>query len=487
MILVGKIKNFWNKSNKPGSLQNKTKIQISFPSMPLAISNGLIHGAYLKFYTDIVGLDITIAGLVYLVFGIWNAINDPLLGVFIDRFKFRKDRGKFTYLLRVSAPITVIASALMLFAQPGWAEWVIFLFFTVLLFIFDTTQTAFAIAHTSYILVAAASNEERLDVSVFQTYFGQAGAFMSMMIPTLVLVGDSLDRYVTIGIFSIVIVFNTILYYFALKPLKENEEMFKREIESEEGKLVSDLKEHAKDLMKSKSFKTYILYQIIGKGATIPLFTLLLYMADYVLGFTGIQTTLVDLIPGLIMFLFVPLIAKWAKRWGFRKLILYATIPLAISYMGLYWVKGFWITLIVYVFVIIFTNVANVVHSTALGSIIDEDEQKTGKRKAGLYNGINQLLTIPVGGLHTLMFTTILGIYGFVSGTETQSVRAQTGIRLATSFIPALFLILGMIPLFFFPITKEVEDQLSEFSEKMHRASDEENVLDSNSPRLEEI
>jgi len=463
---MNKLKGFWSRQKKEGYITNKQKFQLAFPQMPLAISNGLIHSAYIKFYTDIIGLDIKYVGIIWLLFGIWNAVNDPMMGVFIDRFKYKPKRGKYTYLLKVTAPITVLSSAAMLYAQPSWPTWLIFGFLTVLLFVYDTTQTGYAISYGNYILVAAASNEERLDVSVIHMYAGQLGAFLSMIIPTLLLVGD-VNRILVITLFTAVIVINSLLYFFALKPLKETPEMF-RDIRTDEGKLIEQLKRDAKSLIKSKSFITYLLYQIIGRGATIILFTQLLYMADHVLGLKGIQTTLLDVLPGLVMFLFLPLFPRISKITGMRNLLILASIPLGLSYMALYFVNGFWPAMFVYIGIVVFTNV-NVVGGPLFGAIIDEDERRTGVRKAGLFTGMNALLTIPVGGIHTMLFTSILAFYGFVSGAEAQPETAVFGIRMASSFLPGILIILGMIPLFFLPINKKVEKELSDFSVRMHR------------------
>ncbi|MBN2557664.1 MAG: MFS transporter [Clostridia bacterium] len=463
-------KGFWSRQKAEGYITNKQKFQLAFPQMPLAISNGLIHSAYIKFYTDIIGLDIEYVGIIWLLFGIWNAVNDPMMGVFIDRFKYKPKRGKYTYLLKVTAPITVLSSAAMLYAQPGWPTWLIFGFLTILLFIFDTTQTGYSISYGNYILVAAASNEERLDVSVIHMYAGQLGAFLSMIIPTLLLVGD-VNPTLVVVLFTAVILVNSLLYYFALKPLKESPAMF-RDIRTDEGKLVEQLKRDAKSLIKSRPFVAYLIYQIIGRGATIILFTQLLYMADHVLGMKGIQTTLLDVVPGLVMFLFLPLFPRISKITGMRNLLILASIPLGLSYMALYFVNGFWPAMLVYIFIIVFTNV-NVVGGPLFGAIIDEDERRTGTRKAGLFTGMNALLTIPVGGLHTMIFTSILAFYGFASGAGEQSETAIFGIRMASSFLPGILIILGMIPLFFMSINKKVEAELSDFSVHMHRLNGE--------------
>jgi GPH family glycoside/pentoside/hexuronide:cation symporter len=461
-------KGYWQKQGTSGYITNKQKIQLAFPQMPLAISNGLIHSAYIKVYTDIIGLDIKYVGIIWMIFSIWNAINDPLMGVFMDRFRYKPHRGKYTYILKVTAPVTVLSSAAMLYAQPDWPTWVIFGFLTVLLFIYDTTQTGYAIAYSNYILIAAPTSDERLDVSVVNMYAGQIGAFLSMIIPTLLLVGD-VDKTLVIILFTGVIVLNSLLYYFALKPLKEPPDMFK-DIRTDEGKLVEQLRRDAKSLIKSRSFISYLIYQVIGRGATAILFTQLLYMADHVLHLKGIETTLMDVVPGLVMFAFLPLFPKLSSIFGMRNLIIIAAIPLGLSYISLYFVNGFWTAMPVYIGIILFTNIGSVIGSPLFGAIIDEDEKRTGTRKAGLFTGMNALLTIPIGGLHTLIFTSILAFYGFVSGAEAQVESAVSGIRLASSFLPGMLIILGAIPLFFLPINKKVEKELSDFSTAMHRS-----------------
>ena len=99
----------------------------------------------------------------------------------------------------------------------------------------------------------------------------------------------------------------------------------------------------------------------------------------------------------------------------------------------------------------------------------DEDEQRTGSRKAGLYTGLNALLTIPVGGMHTVIFTTILAAYTFTSGTEVQGDQALLGIRIGTGLVPALSALFAIIPMALSPINFTKERALSEFSEQQHR------------------
>lgn len=473
--LKHKAKNAFSNKSHNGRISNRTKFFLAFPGMPVALSNTLIHNAYIKFYTDMVGLDVKYVGILYLLFGIWNAINDPALGVLIDRFKFRPSRGKYVYLMRVTAPITVFSSFAMIFAQPSWDQWLIFAFLLILLFIYDTTQTAYSISYAAYVYVAAPTNEERVDVSVVRTYIAHAGGFFGTIVPTLLLVGES-DRQLTVILFSGVLILNSLLYFVALKPLKDKEEMYRDDFESEEGAFAKQLKENARDAFTSRSFITYILYQFFARGPIFMYFTPFLYMMDYVLRLNGGQATVVDVLPGLIMFICVPFIGRASKRYGVKKIGMYSSIPLAFAFLSLFWVQNMWQAILGYTAVIVFAQFGAIIHVPMLGAIIDEDEQRTGSRKAGLYTGLNALLTIPVGGMHTVIFTTILAAYTFTSGSEVQGDQALLGIRIGTGVVPALFALFAIIPMALSPITFKKERELSEFSEQQHRANSDVSV-----------
>lgn len=440
--------------------------------MPVALSNTLIHNAYIKYYTDLIGLDVRYVGILYFLFAIWNAINDPALGVLIDRFRYRPDRGKYVYLMRVTAPITVFASFAMIFAQPSWEEWLIFAFMLILLFIFDTTQTAYSIAHAAYVYVATPTNEERVDVSVVKTYIGHIGGFFGTIVPTLLLVGET-DRQLTVILFSAVLVLNTVLYYLALKPLEETEEMYRDDFVPEEGAFARQLKENARDALTSRAFVTYILYQLFARGPILIYFTPFLYMMDFVLRLSGGEATIVDVLPGLVMFIFAPFIGRASKRYGVKKVGIYSVIPLAFAFLSLFVVQNMWQAIIAYTAIIVFSQFGAIIHVPMLGAIVDEDEQRTGSRKAGLFTGFNALLTIPVGGMHTVIFTSILAAFTFVSSSEVQSDQAILGIRVGASLVPFLSVLVAIIPMALSPITLEKEHELSEFSEQQHRGHDE--------------
>ena len=57
------------------------KFRLSFADCPCGALNSLLTGGGMTyFFTKSMGMDEGRAGLVWLLFGIWNAVNDPLFG-----------------------------------------------------------------------------------------------------------------------------------------------------------------------------------------------------------------------------------------------------------------------------------------------------------------------------------------------------------------------------------------------------------------------
>lgn len=451
--------------NISSELSGWQKFLLAFPQMPSNLSNVLIHNAFLKYYTDIIGLDPKFVGLLYMIFGVWNAINDPVIGVWLDRHKYNEKRGKYIHIMRLCAPVTLFASFAMIYAQPSWNQWVIFAFLLILLFIYDTTATTYNIAYSNYKLIAAKTNKERVDVAVIITYIANIGGFFGTLIPTLLLVGDS-DKTLTTALLSAVLALNSILYIVALKPLKDSKEMYLNENQQimERKGIFGDIFSNVRDALKSKAFVAFLIMQILAGGPSGFYFTPFLYMSDYVLKLQGIQATLMDVVMGISLFAVTPFLGMFIKRLGLKKAMITAAFPSALGFLLIAFVNNYLQAIFAYIIMYIFAQAISITYGPMLGAIIDDDEQRTGIRKAGMFNGLNALLTIPVSGIQASLFMGIISYYGFQAGSNIQSNRALLGIKMGAGVLPFVLVLLGIIPMIFSPINKQKELELSEFS-----------------------
>lgn len=467
MVFLNKVKEFIKKAfglTAPG-LTFAEKLRLALPGPALALGGVLIHNVFIKYYTDIVGLESKYVAMVYVLYNIWNAINDPIIGAWLDRMKFRPKRGKYVYIMRVTVPFMLFFSFLMVLSSPSWDQWVIFLVYTILLFIYDTAETAYKLAYTSYQLIAAPTTEERIEVNILVKYISMIMSFFITMIPTLLLVGDG-NREAIIPILTAVILGEALFFYFALRGQKENMEMYESVGRLDYPRKVI-LKESMK-IIKSRPFITYVGFSVV-MGHVWFYYTPFLYYMDSVMQTTGFRALIIDTSATAVVMLFLPFIGRMAKRLGTKVSVYWGIIPALIGYLGFFFANHILIAAFAYFFVIFTINYYQTIMIPIGPLIIDEDERKTGVRKTGLYNGLFAIFGDAFSSVQSLAFLSVISFFGYDGLARVQSDSAMLGIRIATAIIPLVAIMIGLIFISFYPFDRQKEDDISEHSNKLRR------------------
>ena len=103
-----------------------------------------------------------------------------------------------------------------------------------------------------------------------------------------------------------------------------------------------------------------------------------------------------------------------------------------------------------------------------LSAIIDDDELKIGTRRDGGYFGINAFIT----KLSTiLIIITISFVFNTVGWAVFEPVATENiifGLRCLMFIFPAIALVIGLLVISRFPITKEKYEQLNRDIQKLH-------------------
>src|SRR5512138_3603871 len=98
------------------------------------------------YYVDIVGLNAYVAGILWSIYGLWNAVNDPLMGQLSDRTRSRFGR-RVPYVAFGAIPLGL--SFVFLWTPPGKSPWILAAYFLMILFIFDTIYSLTIIAYNA--------------------------------------------------------------------------------------------------------------------------------------------------------------------------------------------------------------------------------------------------------------------------------------------------------------------------------------------------
>ncbi|MCL4268441.1 MAG: MFS transporter, partial [Anaerolineales bacterium] len=133
-------------------------------------SIGMMRSIFYAIYlTDVVGIEPRLASLGALVGIVWDAINDPIIGILSDRVKSKLGRRR-PFLLWFAFPFGL--SFVMLWSAPNWESQVGLLIYVTLAFMLsDTLTTLVTVPFLSLTPELTQDYDERTSLSSFRTVF----------------------------------------------------------------------------------------------------------------------------------------------------------------------------------------------------------------------------------------------------------------------------------------------------------------------------
>ena len=347
----------------------------SLGALPSSLPYNMIQSYFVLFYTVNIGLGLDLAGLVLVFYGIWNAINDPIIGYIMDKRKTRWGR-RVPYIVIGIIPFTL---GFMLLWYVPWTEQIaIFFWGLLMLFIFDL---GFSLAMTAWMALYTEMYEEereRATVVAIKDLIAFTTAMIGIILPPLL--ADSLGWPIVGVIFGLTIPVTMLLSLLGSKERKEYQideplPFFKA----------------FKETLKNKAFlNVTITYTLIdymfGLTMTVlPLYALfILGMDESLTGFAAVGVAF-GIIGGIFIWRWI--YAHKGPKFGLMSGILVFTVciwPLVL-------VRDF-IFLLVVTILPGLGAAGMLMTEPAISAAIDSDELITGKRREATFNGILTLI-----------------------------------------------------------------------------------------------
>jgi GPH family glycoside/pentoside/hexuronide:cation symporter len=434
-------------------------------------SIGMMRSIFYAIYlTDVVGIEPRLASLGALAGIIWDAINDPIIGVLSDRMKSKLGRRR-PFLLWFAFPFGL--SFIMLWSAPNWDSQVALLIYVTLAFmISDTLTTLVAVPYLSLTPELTRNYDERTSLSSFRTVFQLLSAMVvviaaPMIVDGVIAGGGSQQQ----GFMTAGAVFGAIgalpLFFIGL---------FIRERYAEESQEQGTLsfRETLKLAWQNIPFRYAVGIYMFNWSAvdmvaiTFPFFLLYWVAQGNLLAkinIFGVDLALESAFFGVMMFvcvLFVPFWLWLSKR--FNKIQAYIA--------GM----ASWIVVQVMIFTIqpgdtnyllliaalagIGVSAAYILPDSILPDVIEWDELRTGRRQEGIYYGIRTLIRKLTGAGVIFVTLQILGWSGYQAPPDgvTQFQQPESAlfmIRVMDSFLGAGILMGTIILAWSYPLTRE--------------------------------
>lgn len=423
----------------------KIKLSYSIGGLANGLLNGLVFGNLTFFYQVKLGANAGLLAIGWLIFAIWNTLNDPIVSYFVDNTRTKIGR-RIPY-IRYGSIFYGLAFIFCWFPiSPLDNEIGLFINFLAALFILDTMFTIVGVCFFSLPNEIAVTAKQRASLGVYSAVVGFINLVLGLLIPIILLTGQEGIHPLFGPVIIIIGLGSSLILFITSFGIKEN--MF-AQLQEHEGFI-----EGLRLTLKNKPFWIFMIPAFLI-GIVLPIFsTGILYYIDY--GISG-QTPIFVLLAMLIgIVLGMVLNLKKIATWQPKKTMIINALLIATGFTILFFV-GSNAILAAIPFLIVGIGYAGgmVAIPVLMGDAIDNDELITGKRREAIYGGVNAIVTKPAISIANFIFLAVIGAFGFVVPTgviQPQTDMALIGLLFAFCIIPALLLVLAALALRWYPL-----------------------------------
>ena len=394
---------------------------------------GIVYTFLMIYFTDVVGINPAFVGTLFLMARLWDAINDPIMGMIVDNTRSRF--GKFRPWIFIGTILNSVV-LFLLFRKPDLEGTSLYLYYSFMYILWGMTYTIMDIPYWSMIPTLATTKEDREKISVVPRIFASLGG-LTVTTFGIALVnklgnGNQIKgfEYFALGI-VIIFIISTIVTCINVKE-KTQVQVNNEKVNIKQA--FNILKQNDQLLVFIGIVLAYNLAMQLAGGAAIYYFK---YVAGKESLFSLYSFFKVAEIGGLMLF---PVVTrKIGRQQVFRMatiLPMFGLITLFIS--GLIAPQSI-------LFISVSAVLLNLGSGFLLGSttvmladIVDYGEYKLGSRNESIIFSAQTLLVKLASALSGWLIGVGLSLIGYVAGAAVQSNITIIGIRVIMTIIPSI-------------------------------------------------
>ena len=409
---------------------------------------GSVFRTIIFYYYEVeIGLPVILLGLAFVIFGVWNMVNDPLAAYLTDRpFRWTKRWGmRFPWIVIGVIPSLVFYLLLFLspIADPS-NPWPVFWYFIIMSCILDTFLSIYTThlnaGYTTHFRTQVERNRSSLINNTFPILLGLP---LGIMLPYIIVYGKRDTYILAVLITELFLVVYVILLILGTRESDELKERFLRGYATTK---KDSFRNTMKEAFQRRSFKvTFLVFLLLTIGSTLASVSGIYFLKDVLR--LPLSTVLITGFYGLIGFLIG--IFSWAwfsKRFGHAK-----TMKISLLLSCLAYLPSLWITTLVEAIIFTFLGaIASSCFFISLGpvaaDVYDESTVATGKHQEGTYEGMRAFfyrVAFVIVGI-VIPVVHILTDYN-PDPNAIQTPSAIWGLRILSGLIPSLLSFIAFI------------------------------------------
>ena len=424
-----------------GSQQGQLTLSQSITTENSAVAYGLgsfgleslfkvFAGFYVFYYTDKLGLAVTLAAIINIVYGFWDAVDDPLVGFLSDNTRTRWGRRR-PWLL-IGLPF-FIGFLVLIYAvpKPFLQGNMLFWYALVIFILFEAAYTVMSVNYSALFPELFQGLRERARASSTYQGLSMFGELVGFSIPPFI--------YAKFGFVPMAISFacvSGIALFLGIIRNKEDPNALKTP--------PLNLKAAFGEVLKDHPFLSYII--AVTFLIYIPgIYTLgTPFWVKYTLAASPQVTSLIFAIVFTVAILAASIWGRFVHVFGIRRCWLFSIALMALSAILLGIASNMVVGAIGAAVVGASMGGIKVCHQIIVANFVDRNLQRTGHRREGIYYSILRVLGKFSKILESLALVLLSLLFGYVSG-QNPGPHPENAFRFLMSVIPLLLTIIAWL------------------------------------------
>ncbi len=404
------------------------------------------------FFVKVGGISPFLAGIIFIVARLWDAITDYMMGRISDRTKSKYGKRR-VYMLFFALPYGL--AFMLLWLTPfrnDTPQMIRFLYFLGVYLVYNTTWTIVYIPYNSLTVNMTDDYDERTSLNGYRIVLANVGIILGAAVFALLADGETSILYGIFGSERMAytwagIIFGIIAFIVMFVCALGTRETNREETGNQKG-FIQTLRE----FFRLKEFRNIAAYYVLSMVGFDIIMGIFIFFVNDTLGFGGGDTSMIFVaLPLVIAILISPLWVYLSKRYSKHKV---------------YTIAAFFVTAVLMTVMFIRPHSAiglglmcagvgmgmsaiQILPFSSLPDVVEVDEYVNGEKREGAFYGITQFLYKFASGFSMWLVMSILGIFGYKEtyGTQVvvQSDSALFAIRITLAFLPGIIFLVSTI------------------------------------------
>ncbi|HJS20124.1 MAG TPA: MFS transporter [Anaerolineales bacterium] len=387
-------------------------------------------GFYMFYYIDELGLAVAMAAIINVIYGIWDAIDDPLVGFLSDNTRTRWGRRRPWLLTGLPFYVGILVLVYAV-PRPFLQGNALFWYALVVFLLFEAARTIMSVNYAALFPELFQGLRERARASSYYGGLATLGELVGFTIPPFI--------YATLGFVPMAIGFAGVAGLAIFLGVIRN---------TEDPKAMNapplGLKDAFGEVLKDRPFLLFTI-AVTFLVFTTGVYTLATpFWVKYTLRASPQVTSLIFAIVFVTAILSVPIWGRFVRILGIKRTWLRTVAVMSASAMIIGLASNLVLGAIGAAFAGASLGGIKVCREIIMADFVDRDLERTGHRREGIYYSLLRVIGKLSKILESLALVLLGLLFGYVSG-ENPGSQPENAFRFLMSVFPLVFTIIAWL------------------------------------------